>query len=1274
MNVDLPCIISGGTFAVLDPHKVNINCKDDDGVPLTGTAMSVAELCSSSSLSSCYNGLFGFQKLPLNNYYKGTIFRFPLRTPQANSKLSETVYSCKKIIQDLFQSLRKEAAMLLLFLKNLTKISLYKYNQRDQSSKLLLDISLDDGRIQSERDKCIELARNWKERESGTILLHSLSVSVRDEFEGTVRMDKCTYLVLNSIGTSDADLRSQAEQLQIIPWVGIAAPCSFSTAVENCEMSVLGTKVDVEGLINNFPSLSKLDWRYIDPVVSGHTFCFLPLPNPTGLPVSINGYFSIADNRRSIKWPMHDEHGKGADFNRGLVMKMVSYAYAVMITCRCQLVSYVNTPSYLSTELSDAYGIWPLMSQVKNHPIWSYLVDPVVKLLIDQKVVWTAAEGGKWVKFSDAYYQPEDSSIPNAVIDLLLEIEMPFIILPAVILDSIRTVQSLVDIVKSREITPDLMRRIMKQFQFMPRTILYQTKCVDILSFILSDFTDDSSINCLLGINIMPLMNKTASPKLLSTRHSAEMLYILPNDKCVLFLYGINTHIITNNLPNEVVIKLIQLSQITNVNIKLADDEVVCKELLPLSLRQWQVSLHEQFTWYPGQGNHPPLKWIFYLWKWLANIDINLVWNYPIVPQDRLSSSKDIVKIVHLLSLSKCHGTSLTLSTDASKMDNKVADLLKTLGVTTINKSAGVFQSSGLYDNLLHLTPYNVITLLTNNARCFRIGNMQQWRPNDKEMFFQYLSAAGNTLKLSFTEVKLVKELPIFWVGISKQDFATLRSRSCFIVQQPFGLRIDNANVVYPDNVFYCAAEEADFLRTLGCSKLTFYDYCTKHFLPFCAKQNSMQTKKNYRWILSCGSLWCDNLIKYLKSVPLVTTANTHKLVKSCNLYDPNDPAISQLFSDNEDELPSREYQQFLPQLRKLGLMTWNVIISNSQMYEQLLINCAQSLKTVLHKNGTDFTMKRSFAIVTCLVDYFTKYNPSYAFQNDIRSVKFLFCAIKPTPAYPMGLKWDGLNGSKDVFACNQLYCSENGLLVGSTSKVLSQKYLNFISCKEFQNLFQVPNMITVINQLNLLIACEPTNAFPTSVYAIYDYFINNLEEFKIHHDRLNSKWIWIGNQKRFEEASKFAMQPFSGKQLEPFCYAITQAPQLLKYGQMFSAYGIPNVFPEDTMLNVISQLQKCKNQLSATHLDVVFAILDWVHETNRESGEVPDNVLIPTNDCQLLPPGKCIFDDRGWSRNPQKIRNQSVVIHLLIDDFHWIQQHSLVLNYSVSIYYYRLI
>ena len=39
----------------------------------------------------------------------------------------------------------------------------------------------------------------------------------------------------------------------------------------------------------------------------GHVFCFLPLSleqkSSTGLPVHVNGYFSISQNRRHLKWP-----------------------------------------------------------------------------------------------------------------------------------------------------------------------------------------------------------------------------------------------------------------------------------------------------------------------------------------------------------------------------------------------------------------------------------------------------------------------------------------------------------------------------------------------------------------------------------------------------------------------------------------------------------------------------------------------------------------------------------------------------------------------------------------------------------------------------------------------------------------------------------------------------------------------------------------------------------------------------------------------------------
>ena len=1238
---DLPCIVSGDTFAVLDPHKININCKDEDGVPLTGTEMSVTELCSSSSLLSCYNGLFKFE-VPLDDdNYPGTIFRFPLRTPHANSKLSETAYSSKKVIQNLFYSMKEEATRLLLFLKNITSIGLYSYNQVSGKPKLLLDISIDSSRIpqvQMERKRCIELAREWQARQNTVICIYSLVVNVIDAFNGIPFTTKSFHLVLNSIGTSDEEINAKAEQLKVIPWVGIAAPCSFPCVVENCEISVCGNEINMENVL---ASLSRIDWQYIDPVGSGYAFCFLPLPNPTGLPVSINGYFSIADNRRSIKWPTHDEHGKGADFNKELVMKMVSYAYAVMITCRCQLISYVNTPSYLSTQLSDAYSIWPLMSQVKNHPIWSCLVDPVVKLLIGQKIVWTAAGGGKWVKFSDAYYQPEDLSIPNAVVDLLLEIGKAYIVLPNVVLDSISIVGDITAMIKKQRVTPALLRKIMKELVFIPSTMLSQAKCGEIISYILLDydFNENFDGKCLIGINIIPLINKDVKPKQISEEKDGKMLYLLPKaeEKCLSFLAGIDDRIISTSLPSDVFHKLEKLTKEFKFNITVVDENIICQQLLPLALRKWQPASSEVF-WYPSEGNNPPLSWIFNLWKWLANnnVNLNLVKDYPIIPQECLHSDHDVVvKPLCLLSQSKFFSLCFTQDDGTSAVEKTVANLLKTLGLRIIVKSPGVFQNSGIYDKFYKLTPANVIKLLALNKHALSISNTCQWAADDKKVFFKFLSNVTESSSLSSDEVNLFRELPLFRKGVNKEDYGVQLTCSEFIVHQQ---QFDNESVAYPsDNIVYCTAEEIKFLTALRCTQLKFHDYCIQHFIPFSQKQSLPQQRKNYSWLLSCESLWhnCDKLATHLCQLPFIATAQSHKMVRPNELYDPEDPAILRLFDDCEDELPASEFRQFLPQLRKLGLMTWKVIRGNVKIYEQLLLNRAHSVLNVLHTTGEQLALQRSCEVVTYLVEYFS----SYDIKQDIKSVKFLFCSCKPMLGYPSKLQWAGQDKSGEVCSPDELYPCKTDFLVGGVGKTLSDKYSSLIiHCERFQTLLRHPDMENVINQLNLLSAVDkPEAKFSSCVHAIYEYFSKYPVEFEKYHNKLNPNWIWIDSQNSFEDACKFAMNAFCGLRLEPFCYAIVQVHELLKYEKLFLIYNIPKEFPEDIIINVMSQIKESGKHLNEEYLNIVLSILDWVHKLNEKSGRIPVEILIPTEDYQLLSPENCIFDDRGWSQNQHK-------------------------------------
>ena len=79
------------------------------------------------------------------------------------------------------------------------------------------------------------------------------------------------------------------------------------------------------------------------PVIQGHVFCFLPLPIQTksGLPVHVNGFFALSQNRRYIKSPNADQEyrqkagrkmtDKSLLWNKCLLEEALPKAYATMI-------------------------------------------------------------------------------------------------------------------------------------------------------------------------------------------------------------------------------------------------------------------------------------------------------------------------------------------------------------------------------------------------------------------------------------------------------------------------------------------------------------------------------------------------------------------------------------------------------------------------------------------------------------------------------------------------------------------------------------------------------------------------------------------------------------------------------------------------------------------------------------------------------------------------------------------------------------------------------
>ena len=267
IRLDLPSIVSGDAIAFLDPHEKHFGRNE------TGRQFSLEE----QPLQEYRDQFLPYEDVLdckiSTQFYNGTLFRFPLRTEP--SDLSKKNYTPEEVRQ-LFHALKKEASVILLFLKNIEEITLFEINENN-TRRHLFTVRLSDSCRQEIRQKKKSLLTQVKllseGRVTNTNLSLTLSVEELDE-RGFVANHK--WLVYHQIDARDSRLKHLSSELGLLPWVGYATPLNAS---------------DRQALSST----------------GGRIFCFLPLPPDadarTGFPVHVHGYFGLTDNRRGLKWP-----------------------------------------------------------------------------------------------------------------------------------------------------------------------------------------------------------------------------------------------------------------------------------------------------------------------------------------------------------------------------------------------------------------------------------------------------------------------------------------------------------------------------------------------------------------------------------------------------------------------------------------------------------------------------------------------------------------------------------------------------------------------------------------------------------------------------------------------------------------------------------------------------------------------------------------------------------------------------------------------------------
>ena len=313
---DLPSIVSGSTVGMIDPHEKYFS---DGTSRRTGYSWRMKEdrneMITIPDQFSPYKGVFGISDDVFSEgSFNGTLFRFPLR--KVASELSPTLYSDKKVCT-LFDSFAADAHLVLLFLKHLESIELYVREESDVEPKRTFQIRISEESLYIAQKKRMEFRSKVS---TGKLMTDPVEVTYPITIEmihycagKESRVKKDSYLVTNYFCGEDISLEfkilASDKSLSYLPLVGVA----------------MATSSQRESL--------------------GHLFCFLPLPvqktSLTGLPVHINGFFALSQNRRHIKYPtaeQEDQEKEGRKlsdksllWNRYLQEEAIPKAYVAMI-------------------------------------------------------------------------------------------------------------------------------------------------------------------------------------------------------------------------------------------------------------------------------------------------------------------------------------------------------------------------------------------------------------------------------------------------------------------------------------------------------------------------------------------------------------------------------------------------------------------------------------------------------------------------------------------------------------------------------------------------------------------------------------------------------------------------------------------------------------------------------------------------------------------------------------------------------------------------------
>ena len=1180
--------MSGDAIAFLDPHEVHFDRNE------TGKMFSLKD----RPLQEHRDQFLPYEDVLdckiSSQFYKGTLFRFPLRNEP--SDLSQKNYTPEKVRQ-LFDALQKEASVILLFLKNIEEIALF---ETDSSNirKPIFTVRLSGSCRQQIHDEKKSFFTQVKRLSDGNITNISLSLTLSvDEVDNRGAVVNRPWLVHHEIDARDSRVRQLSSDLGLLPWIGMATPLD-------------GTQR--HGLSSS----------------GGRIFCFLPLPPDadakTGLPVHVHGYFGLTDNRRGLKWPGLDcQNDYTAEWNVRLLEKVGGQAYASLLLYLIEKLA--REPGGPSEKANVAYLSWPTVHNVQSH--WEGFLKPMFFILSSKNVFWTPANGGKWLRPQDVYLNrmTNSSEIKAAVLESLTQADEAVVTLPVHVMNAIDSMSWV-----TRAITPTYLRNLLKQKRKGSWNVetLPREKKLCLLEYVLQD----QNLHDLEGVPLLPLANgkfaefrplqynhdPSTAVYVSSTRYSRSLLPNMENKFLADNVYSTALQYLSSvasdgrDLQARFPVQLVKINR--DVAIKLI------REILP---PEWSGSNHFVY-WSPGQNGHPPEAWLTSVWSWIRNDfsgDLSQLVGLPLIPYTscgrralvRLTTSSLAIK-------DRFQGVSLPVN---------VASSLGKLGCIVLENIPSCVDHPCLHNYIAPPNPCGVLKVLQilGPSNCATQISLNCSK-DEKQALRGYLSSVC----LNYDQQCLINCLPIF-DAIDGRSFLSVKNGFQFRTVAPFGfqlpggLPIPNASNI----IFLGDTQSVVLLQRLGLIAMDPTAFLSS--VVFSGVKNGFymqhQVSTLMCWVLRQYNYMQNSTFREtVRQLQFVVT-QSNRLVAPCEVLDPKNRVLQQLFEGNNDKFPHNDFvkDDILQTLRQLGMKTF----PNTQD----ILQVAQTLENVVDT----VALRKASALLEFLDTNSSLLKTDTALLHGLLSKRWVRRKEDRPYSYPRVMPW--FQGTGRFYNPREVVSQSKANMVGASMPLVSK------SCsKSLETAFgwnNSPPVSHVLAQLRYACSLVPEatvkHYFENMLRDIYQELSVNMEATTrlITEDSSFPAWIWHGNG--FTSPNKAAFSCSSSLNLSPYRYLIPT--DFHNFRPFFTRSGVRATFDDADLLDVLELIKK-KHETEGVTEDatadqkLAHDILHWIVRGDKPlNPEQRQRLLVPImtwdKTFKLVLCSKCTFCDANW-------------------------------------------